>query len=144
LEEEGIAAYARRRHLADAVHIITDRTPQNIADSYAAADIFVYASQTETFGRVLVEAMAAGLPIVALNGPSIMDLIADGINGVKIYRKSTRVFAGRVADVLNNPSRAASMGQQAQKDAREHFDNRVSWAKLSEVYRAVAGKPREM
>lgn len=139
LEEESIRTYARRKHIADVVHIITDRTPQNIADAYAAADMFVYASQTETFGRVLVEAMAAGLPIVALNGPSIMDLIADGINGVKVYRKSARVFAGRMIDVLNNPSKAASMGQQAQKDAREHFDNRISWAKLKEVYTAVAG-----
>ncbi|MCX6793827.1 MAG: glycosyltransferase [Candidatus Gottesmanbacteria bacterium] len=144
LEEERIAAYVRRKHVADVVHIVTDRTPKNIEDAYAAADIFVYASQTETFGRVLVEAMAAGLPIVALNGPSITDLIADGINGVKVYRKSVRVFAGRVADVLNNPSRAESMGQQGQKDACEHFDNSISWSRLLEVYTAVEGKPREV
>jgi len=143
LEEESIRAYARRTHLEDAIHIVTDRTPQNIADAYGAADLFVHASQTETFGRVLVEAMAAGLPIVALNGPSIMDLIADGINGVKVFRKSVRVFAREAVDVLNNPLRAAAMGQQAQKDAREHFDNSVSWSKLKEVYTAVAGKPRE-
>jgi glycosyltransferase involved in cell wall biosynthesis len=141
LEEERIRAYAQHKHLGDAVHIVTDRTPQNIQDAYAGADMFVHASQTETFGRVLVEAMAAGLPIVALNGPSITDLIADGINGVKVYRKSARVFAGRVIEVLNNSSKAASMGQQAQKDAREYFDNRVSWAKLKEVYTAVEGKP---
>lgn len=138
LEEEGIRAYARRKHVADAVHIVTDRTPQNIADAYAAADLFVHASQTETFGRVLVEAMAAGLPIVALNGPSIMDLIADGITGVKVYRKSTRAFAGRVVDVLTDPAKAAAMGRQAQKDARKHFDNSVSWSQLRKVYTAIS------
>jgi glycosyltransferase involved in cell wall biosynthesis len=138
LEEESIRAYARRKHIADAVYVVTDRTPQNIADAYGAADLFVHASQTETFGRVLVEAMAAGLPIVALNGPSVTDLIADGMNGVKVYRKSARVFAAQAVDVLNNPSKAASMGQQAQRDAREHFDNSVSWSKLKKVYDIAA------
>jgi len=140
LEEESIFAYAKRKHIADAVHIVTDQKPQYVEDAYAAADMFVCASQTETFGRVLVEAMAAGLPIVALNGPSITDLIADGINGVKVYRKSVRVFARQVGDVLDNTSKGASMGVQAQKDAREHFDNKVSWSMLKDVYTAVVGK----
>lgn len=134
MEEEGIRAYAKRKRVAQFVHIVTDQKPDNIQDAYAAADMFAYASQTETFGRVLVEAMAAGLPIVALNGPSITDLIADGINGVKVYRKSIRVFAKKATEVLNNPSLMAAMGYQAQKDAQTHFDNRVSWAKLKEVY----------
>lgn len=143
LEEKNLRVYAKRKHVADVVHIVTDQNPNSIEDAYAACDMFVYASQTETFGRVLVEAMAASLPIVALNGPSITDLIADGINGVKVYKKSSRVFAKKVLHVLGNSSLASAMGQQAQKDAQEHFDNRVSWAKLREVYEAVAAKPHE-
>lgn len=140
LEEERIRAYLMRKHLREAVHIVTDRTPDNIQDAYAAADMFVYASQTETFGRVLVEAMAAGLPVVALNGPSITDLIADGINGRKVYRKWPRIFARSVLELLTQQVLASSMGRQAQKDAVEHFDNRVSWEKLSGVYNALTQK----
>jgi len=138
MEEERIRAYARRKHVAEFVHILTDRTPQNIEDAYGAADVFMYASQTETFGRVLAEAMAAGLPIVALNGLSINDLITDGMTGIKVYKKSTRVFANRVLEVLDDPVKAASMGGQAREYACENFDNRVSWSKLKEVYDVVA------
>ncbi len=138
MEEESIRAYARRKHVAQFVHIVTDRTPKNIEDAYAAADLFVYASQTETFGRVLAEAMAAAIPIVALNGLSINDLIADGVTGIKVYRKSTRVFASRVLEVLDDPVKAALMGDQAREYARKHFDNRASWSKLKEVYDVVS------
>lgn len=53
----------------------------HLFDAYAAMDLFAFASQSETQGMVLAEAMAAGLPVVALDGAGVRDVVRDGING---------------------------------------------------------------
>jgi glycosyltransferase involved in cell wall biosynthesis len=57
------------------------RHGQELAEHYASADFFVFPSRTETFGNVLLEAMASGLPVVAFPGPGPSDLIEDGVTG---------------------------------------------------------------
>ncbi|MFN0128996.1 MAG: glycosyltransferase [Verrucomicrobiales bacterium] len=54
---------------------------QDLADAYAAMDCFAFASQTETQGLVLAEAMAAGCPVVALDGPGVREIVQHGVNG---------------------------------------------------------------
>jgi len=53
----------------------------DLAAAYASMDIFVFASQSETQGMVLAEAMAAGCPVVALDGPGVREILRDGHNG---------------------------------------------------------------
>jgi glycosyltransferase involved in cell wall biosynthesis len=57
------------------------RFGQDLAAHYASADCFVFPSRTETFGNVILEAMASGLPVAALPSPGPSDLIRDGCNG---------------------------------------------------------------
>jgi len=52
-----------------------------LASAYASGDIFLFPSSTETLGLVLLEAMAAGCPVVGANKGGIPDIISDGING---------------------------------------------------------------
>lgn len=52
-----------------------------LADCYKAMDLFVFASQSETQGLVLMEAMAAGVPVIALSASGVDDVVEDGING---------------------------------------------------------------
>lgn len=54
---------------------------KDLADAYASMDIFVFASQSETQGMVLAEAMAAGVAVVALDGPGVREIMEDGSNG---------------------------------------------------------------
>ncbi len=56
-------------------------TGQDLVDVYHSMDIFVFASKTETQGLVIAEAMAAGLPVIALDSPAIGDVVQDNING---------------------------------------------------------------
>ena len=53
------------------------QTGQDLADAYAAMDVFVFSSQSETQGMVLAEAMAARTPVVALDGPGVRDVVND-------------------------------------------------------------------
>lgn len=54
---------------------------EDLASAYASADAFIFPSRTETLGLVLLEAMAAGCPVVAANSGGIPDIVTDGVNG---------------------------------------------------------------
>jgi glycosyltransferase involved in cell wall biosynthesis len=57
------------------------RFGEDLARHYASADCFVFPSRTETFGNVILEALASGLPVAAIPSPGPSDLIQDGVNG---------------------------------------------------------------
>lgn len=71
-----------REHGAEGRLLMTGKlTGDYLCDAYAAMDLFAFASQSETQGMVLAEAMAAGLPVIALDGPGVRDVVRDGVNG---------------------------------------------------------------
>lgn len=57
------------------------RRGEELAEHFAAADCFVFPSRTDTFGNVLLEAMASGLPVAAVPAPGPIDLVQEGVNG---------------------------------------------------------------
>src|SRR4029079_16335623 len=57
------------------------RFGQDLAAHFASADCFVFPSPTETFGNVLLEAMASGLPVASVPAPGPVDLVEEGVNG---------------------------------------------------------------
>jgi 1,2-diacylglycerol 3-alpha-glucosyltransferase/glucuronosyltransferase len=57
------------------------RFGEDLSAHYASADCFVFPSRTETFGNVLLEALASGLPVAAMPAPGPSDLVRDGVNG---------------------------------------------------------------
>ena len=69
----------RRRH--PEVHFLGPRTGVPLAEAYASADVFVFPSRTDTFGLVLLEAMASGLPVAAYPVPGPLDVIGDSPAG---------------------------------------------------------------
>ena len=70
------------QHFANTpTHFVGYMRGKKLASAYASADAFIFTSRTETLGLVLLEAMAAGTPVVAANSGGIPDIIANGING---------------------------------------------------------------
>jgi len=69
-------------------------TGQNLSDAYEAMDAFAFASLTETQGMVVLEAMAAGLPVVGLDAPGVREVVITGKNGRLILRQSSKSFSG--------------------------------------------------
>jgi glycosyltransferase involved in cell wall biosynthesis len=69
-------------HFADtATNFVGYLAGEDLASAYASADAFIFPSRTETLGLVLLEAMAAGCPVVAANSGGIPDIVTDGVNG---------------------------------------------------------------
>jgi len=85
---------------------------------YAAADVFLLPSHGENFPMVVLEAMAAGLPIVATRVGAVPEMIKDGETGLLIEPKDPEAIAEAVCELLDAPERAAELGRQA----RERFD----------------------
>ncbi len=63
------------------LHLVGSLDGQDLVDAYHAMNVFVFASRSETQGMVLTEAMAAGKPVVALDGPGVREVVIDRYNG---------------------------------------------------------------
>lgn len=80
--------------VADRCSFAGKTTGQELVDAYHAMDAFAFASNTETQGMVLVEALAAGCPLVALDAPGTREVVRDGENGRLIQEEDEDAFAG--------------------------------------------------
>ncbi len=130
------------------IHIITNTESGNSADSfslpstalvelYKTADVFAFPTLLETFGMVLVEAMAAGLPIVTTDAPGVRDVITDGVDGVKVKAGAVHAFADALADVLTNPRRAAALAAGS-RNAAVRYDWKTVTNSYLDFYQEVA------
>ena len=124
--------------LTQAVQFIgyLDRASQ-LPDCYAAADVFVFASRTETQGLVLLEAMAAGVPVIALAEMGTVDILAPGRGAIAAPAES-RAFGELLGDFLSRPSAWRHLRAEAPGYAAEWSDGAMA-ARLAGLYGQLAG-----
>jgi phosphatidylinositol alpha-mannosyltransferase len=104
---------------------------------HAAADVFLApALGGESFGYILVEAMSAGLPVVASAIPGYDEVVRDGVDGLLVPPSDPPAFAAALERVLTDPELAARLAESGQERAREFSWDRVA-ARLQEVYAGV-------
>ncbi|MFO8237902.1 MAG: glycosyltransferase family 1 protein [Prochlorococcaceae cyanobacterium] len=94
---------------------------EELAAAYASGDAFVFPSSTETLGLVLLEAMAAGCPVVGANRGGIPDIVSDGVNGC-LYEPDgpdggAASLTAAVQRLLGNPAERQSLRQAARAEA---------------------------
>ena len=107
-----------------------------LPDCYAAANVFVFASRTETQGLVLLEAMAAGLPVVALSEMGTRDILEPGRGAISPPAEPA-AFGETLAHILNHPKAWAHLGSDAEIFAREWSDQAMA-RRLATLYRQMA------
>ncbi len=107
-----------------------------------AADLFGFASVTETQGLVTLEAMAAGLPIVAVDGSGTRDIVQDGEQGILVENDAS-ALAAAMDKVLSDPRQMRRFASRALKKSREFDINHLA-KQLSKVYeQAILDKKEE-
>ncbi len=115
----------------------TGYLPRNVLlrEAYRAADAFVFASLTETQGLVLLEAMAQGVPCVAVAAQGTRDLLEEGA-GALIAPFEADAFAARVAELLTDGRMRAQLGVAA-RDHASYWSAEASARRLDELYRSL-------
>jgi glycosyltransferase involved in cell wall biosynthesis len=108
----------------------------DLAHAYASADAFVFPSANETFGNVVLEAMASGLPVIAARSGGPLDFVQHGETGLLFEPEDQRALVSAVRRVLSDHALAHQLGAAA----RAHAESR-SWAAqfegLLHAYQAV-------
>ncbi len=93
-------------------------TGQKLVDAYHAMDVFAFSSKSETQGVVLLEAMASGIPVVALNASGVNDVLKDKENGRIVFDEDVQSFTKALQWVLERQEEEyLSLQQMAQKTA---------------------------
>ncbi|MBI2309000.1 MAG: glycosyltransferase [Rhodocyclales bacterium] len=111
-----------------------DRT-RGLPDCYAAADLFVFASRTETQGLVLIEAMAAGTPVLALSAMGTADILAPR-KGCLVAPDDSQAFANALAHFFVHRQAWAHLGAEARAYAQTWSDE-VMAELLASHYRTL-------
>ena len=116
---DGPAREELERRAPEGVRFVGEIRGVDLARLYASADVFCFPSTTDTFGQVLVEAGAAGLPVVAARAGGAPELVADWRTGLLVPRDDAPAFAGALLALADDPERRAEMGAAGRTAALE-------------------------
>lgn len=107
-----------------------------LARAYACSDIFLFPSDTETFGNVTLEAMSSGLPCVVADATGSKSLVEEGVNGFLAPPRDVQAFARCVQRVASNEELAQQMSRESRQKATVYSWENVN-SQLLEYYREI-------
>jgi glycosyltransferase involved in cell wall biosynthesis len=139
---KGLRALFRKEKLAERLVMPGTKSGRDLHDAYAAMDVFAFSSFSETQGMVLAEAMAAGLPAVALDASGVREVVRDGRNGYLLDAAADeRVFANQLQKIAQDGRLWQRLSAGAGLTARQ-FSESVSTRKALGLYQKVLRRTR--
>ncbi len=103
-------------------HVVLTGARRDVAACMDAMDVVIHASDREPFGRVLLEAMAAGRPVIAPREGGPLEIVVDGVTGLLVPPRDPDSLAAALVSLLGNPARRAAMARAARARASTVFD----------------------
>lgn len=136
-----LRAEAERAGLLDRVRLVGALPPEGVARVLRASDVFLFASEREGMPNAVLEAMASGLPVVAMQVGGIAEVISDGENGILVPSGDERTFGRQLRALLEDREEARRIGRNAALSVRE-----LTWERnartLTTIYEdALADRP---
>lgn len=125
----------QRRALAEQLpeaHFCGFVAPDDLPRHYASADLLLFPSLSETYGNVVPEAMASGLPVVAFDTAAAALLIEEGYNGVGVPVADDEAFIAAACRLCQSPARWGQLGRAARLTVAEQ-----SWSRVADDFLAV-------
>jgi|LakMenEpi03Aug12_release.lakeMendotaPanAssembly.Ray.scaffolds.fasta_scaffold223429_3 glycosyltransferase involved in cell wall biosynthesis len=123
----------RKAEGLDIIDLINFAGEVDDVESYLnKANFYVHPAYYEPFGLVIIEAMAAGLPVVCLDGKGNRDLIVQGKNGFMFFEQDVNLFANKIIELSNDPVQYQDMSDYAVSyakgyDIKNHADKLISY-----------------
>jgi D-inositol-3-phosphate glycosyltransferase len=138
-EDEALRSICRELSLEDCVTFVGRRDHHELADHYRAADVLVLPSHYESFGLVVLEALACGTPVVAMRVGVVEDVIHNGLNGWIVADNSSENLAEGVRQVLNGNGAQRPMVDSIRATVAD-YDWRLVADVIHNNYRMLIGR----
>jgi glycosyltransferase involved in cell wall biosynthesis len=129
-----VEALVRQQQLNGIVQFTGSRTPQEVQMLLRSSDIFVLPSLWEGMPGSVMEAMAAGLPVVGTDVAGTRELVLDGTTGYLVPAKNPQQLAARLQRLLEDPALRVRMGEEGRKRIEQHFSLAVMVRRHEEAY----------
>jgi glycosyltransferase involved in cell wall biosynthesis len=120
-------------------HFVGYLTGRDLGSAFASADAFIFPSRTETLGLVLLEAMAAGCPVVAANSGGIRDIVTSGANGYLFDPEDDKGAIAATLRLLEEKQERETIRKNARLEA-ERWGWAAATRQLQAYYQKIAGK----
>lgn len=114
--------------------------PDKLAGAYAASDLYVWPAVREAYGMSMLEAQAAGCPVVAGRYGGVPDIVIDGVTGQVVAPEDDSAFANAVRILLADPKRRMSMGHEAARHIATRHDLISASVRLGQILTRAAGR----
>ena len=126
--------------VAERLHMPGVLVRHHLVDAYHAMDVFAFASRSETQGLVLIEAMAAGRPVVALDGSGVREVVKDYINGRLLMIADVETFVQALLWIDSLAVHRVAHMRRAIAKTVDDFALRTSVDRLVEIYASMVAK----
>jgi glycosyltransferase involved in cell wall biosynthesis len=133
---EATRARVRARGIEGSVRFVGSRT--DVPDLLRASDLFVHPSREEGFSNAILEAMAAGLPVVACDVGGNPEAVTDGETGRLVPSRNAAAFASAVVELLADPEKRKAMGEAGRHRATERFSLDRMVGEMESLYESLA------
>ncbi|MDR2588055.1 MAG: glycosyltransferase family 4 protein [Spirochaetales bacterium] len=110
---------------------------RDISARLAEADVFVLASKWEGFPRSILEAMRAGLPVVASDVGGCGESVVEGVTGYLVAKENPEALRERIRELIKSPEKRRSMGAAGRKRFEDNFTFNAMYEKTLGVYREI-------
>lgn len=140
--EEEVRELFHRRGMSGRLHFSGILRGETLADAYHAMDVFAFASFSETQGIVLTEAMAAGVPVVAVDAPGVREVVEDGRNGYLLTHADTGSFAVALSRLASASPDALQAMKEAARATADRFSMRRCAERALSLYESLGASSR--
>jgi glycosyltransferase involved in cell wall biosynthesis len=138
--ERGVHDLARELGVAEEARFLGQR--DDVPEILAASDLLLVPSWREAFGRIVIEGMAMGLPVIATSAGGPAEIISDGADGFLLAPQSSERWAEKADELLGEPELRAEIGRAARKTVEASFTSERHAAAVVSIYaELMAGRP---
>jgi len=133
---EELQGKIKKLNLEEKIFLAGEVKKEEVKNYYAASDIFVYASKSETQGMIISEAMYAGLPVVAVEATGVKDTVEHGINGFLVF-EDKKEFQNALEKLIVDKELRQKFSDQGKRMAKEKYTAKVCAQNLLNLYEKV-------
>ncbi len=132
-QQETLTKLSEKLGIRSRILFLHSGSDEELAEVYAACDVFVYPSSVSPWGLVVTEAMAAAKPVIVSKQVGTSEIIQNGINGIVIDQSKPEQIAKQIEILMNNPKLRKEIGQ----NAYEYIKNNLSWERYAKSMERV-------